>query len=625
MTTTTGSKQVAVNLDFGLGTRPVNMPGSTGSGEAVEHDQFNAGLNSKQDPVIPGSGVAKDGDTLSVDLATSGSDYGTLDISGVYYASLNGIYTRLPYTAMLEYSGLALDLTYGDTSIEWNAYYKDNGGGVWAICVKRDIDGSENTNPESGTWLAALTTTDPTALSFSGSGTATVSNMLPNYQAVDHEFITYSNESSGDGRFSPSSTSGNVEYAVGNTPAGLVFSNDKLAVDFAGSVEGASSTKVFPSSVVKTYIDESITSAKDSSNNVFSNSVAAFAGSPANVQTAIEAAAAELDAAAASISALTAVNSVQDTQLASAASTMGVPLGSSDLGSMSAAGVSEVFLSNTATSGQTPAGIKDTLIALATRISEVYQSMGETLGLASQETDFGEGFIILPNDSDAKALFQATEAELQQLALGAGQFWQPVEAYSSVDVSVSNPGTATFGGAAVAIGERVLLLGQTDASENGIYLFDTSSSPMVRAQDADADAEFTPNKTVQVLNSSAEGISGATFAYQGDDSPAVGIDDLAFALRSQGVIGDNAVTEQKLTVGLSGKINAKADKYAETIVITAGTPYNVAHGLDSTDVLVQVRDSSGNVLDMEVDVVDSDYVTINSPVASGSFRVIVIG
>lgn len=67
------------------------------------------------------------------------------------------------------------------------------------------------------------------------------------------------------------------------------------------------------------------------------------------------------------------------------------------------------------------------------------------------------------------------------------------------------------------------------------------------------------------------------------------------------------------------------DKYAETVTFVAGTPQNITHGLNSTDVIVQVRDTSGNVTECEIDITDSSFVTVNSQFISGDLRVVVIG
>ena len=65
---------------------------------------------------------------------------------------------------------------------------------------------------------------------------------------------------------------------------------------------------------------------------------------------------------------------------------------------------------------------------------------------------------------------------------------------------------------------RVLLTGQTDASENGIYV--TATGAWARADDADAAADFEFAKPVPVTAGTAG--AGTTWYYKGADSPVVG-------------------------------------------------------------------------------------------------------
>jgi len=60
----------------------------------------------------------------------------------------------------------------------------------------------------------------------------------------------------------------------------------------------------------------------------------------------------------------------------------------------------------------------------------------------------------------------------------------PVEVAVDANVNWSNPGTDTFDGITLSTGDRVLLQGQTNKVENGIYVFNTSSTAMDRAEDA---------------------------------------------------------------------------------------------------------------------------------------------
>ncbi len=55
----------------------------------------------------------------------------------------------------------------------------------------------------------------------------------------------------------------------------------------------------------------------------------------------------------------------------------------------------------------------------------------------------------------------------------------------TVNVTIANPGTNNIGGALLTSGDRVLLMGQTNGAENGIYVFNGSAAAMTRAPDAD--------------------------------------------------------------------------------------------------------------------------------------------
>lgn len=584
------------NLDFKGTSKNINLTAGTENGDSVEYGQFQTALGDKQDNHIGGQGISTSGAIINVDLATSGSDYGSLIISGANYSSLNGTYTKLDYSAKLEYIGTDLDLTYGDTEIDWNGYYKDNGAGVWAVVFKRDNDTSEATNPEAGTWLAVLTTTDPTSLSYTGAGSATVASYIPDYQAVNYDFLTSSNESSGDGKFSPSSTDSNVDYPIGSTPAGLIFSNDKLAIDFAQTTGTASSTKVFPSSVVLTEIQEAEARAKDSSNNTFSNAQAGITGNPSNVQSAIEGNATEINTLGTQITALQIVDISHGAHIADNTSALGITQGDDTLPTITGGGIAFVTGTNASARFQ----------SVADSILGIYQNNGLILGLSAFETNFGDDFIILPNDSALKPILQAIEAELQQLAQGLGQFWADgveVVALSNID-EASAP--ATIEGVTLTSGDRVLLSAQTSALENGIYVFNGAGSAMTRATDADANAEFTPNKTIQDL------ATGDTWAYTGDDEPTVGTDSLTFEVKSRAVVADGTIGEVKLTSTLANKINAKVDKYNETINLVSGTEYIVSHNLNTEYPLIQAIGSTGYVENVVKRYIDSNSVGITT-------------
>lgn len=83
----------------------------------------------------------------------------------------------------------------------------------------------------------------------------------------------------------------------------------------------------------------------------------------------------------------------------------------------------------------------------------------------------------------------ATKNYVDGVASG-GVFWKaPVRVASTGNVTVASPG-ATIDGVSMVAGDRVALVAQTTATENGIYVWNGSAVAMTRATDADTSAEM---------------------------------------------------------------------------------------------------------------------------------------
>lgn len=82
----------------------------------------------------------------------------------------------------------------------------------------------------------------------------------------------------------------------------------------------------------------------------------------------------------------------------------------------------------------------------------------------------------------------------------------PVVTVSSTNINISSAliNGATIGGYVVATGDRVLLTGQTDASENGIYIV-VASGPASRSPDANTSAKVTYGMTTYVIDGDSAG------------------------------------------------------------------------------------------------------------------------
>lgn len=115
---------------------------------------------------------------------------------------------------------------------------------------------------------------------------------------------------------------------------------------------------------------------------------------------------------------------------------------------------------------------------------------------------------------------------------------QPARVVATTNVAVGAPG-ATIHGVTLANGDRVLLTGQTEKIENGLYAFAGAASPLTRTTDA-------------FLNGSAVVVSSDDTAFpdsiwvQTTDNPVVGTTTLTFIQ-----IGPGALTfEQQFGDGV---------------------------------------------------------------------------
>lgn len=64
--------------------------------------------------------------------------------------------------------------------------------------------------------------------------------------------------------------------------------------------------------------------------------------------------------------------------------------------------------------------------------------------------------------------------------------YRNVHAATTGNINLSNPGTAVFDGHTLVTGDRLLVWQQSTQSQNGIYVFNTSSTALTRASDSDA-------------------------------------------------------------------------------------------------------------------------------------------
>lgn len=583
---TSNRKQPVVSSQDYLGTSTIeNLPNAILPQSPTTLAQQNEALALKQDKLTPSSGTEITDNVIKVALATAGSDYNSLQVSGTGYTSLDGSYTRLNYNAYLEHAGTNLDLLYGG---DFSTYYKDNGGGVWSFIAKREQDGVEDGDDSFEYWLCCLVTTDPTTV------TTTVTSFIPNYQAVDYKNLTNSNELDGT-NFVPASgvfLGTDVVYAAGSTPAGLLFDNGKLAIDFAQSISESASTKVFPASVVKTYIDEQVSSAKDSSNNTFSNTAAQITGNPSNVQSLGEALAGEIDTLDNRVSNTETINSSQGTNILAHSSALGIANGGTNMGEF------------TSLHAPDNSDLKTVIESVCNEIDTVNGELHDKLGVAEGVSGLGLlDTTVITDNSNVKQAIEQLGSATQLLQSGSGAFWSAATYHHHADISALpagwGDGSTDVGafvvdetGSNMAIsamntGDTILVI--DGGVESGKYVVNANQSTS-RSVDADSDEEFTTNKTIVIANGGSH--AGATYAYTGPDNPAVGTDVITFEFKAPSVTGDYTITETKLVTALASKINDKTNKYVETVTTDAQGFAVVTHNLGTEDFIAQARSTT---------------------------------
>lgn len=128
---------------------------------------------------------------------------------------------------------------------------------------------------------------------------------------------------------------------------------------------------------------------------------------------------------------------------------------------------------------------------------------------------------------------------------------------SNVNVSAN---IFTVDGVSLSDKDRVLLVGQTTQSQNGIYSWSIATSKLIRAQDADSIFELTSGNKVYVEEGNTLGKSSWTLITQGVITP--GVTALLFAkesrINSTDVSGTYGTSGKTLEIALdeTGQINS---------------------------------------------------------------------
>lgn len=158
----------------------------------------------------------------------------------------------------------------------------------------------------------------------------------------------------------------------------------------------------------------------------------------------------------------------------------------------------------------------------------------------------------------------ATKTYVDQLINGT-DWKESVRAASTANVNVS-AAPAAIDGVTLVAADRVLLKNQTTGSQNGIYAFNGSGSPLTRATDADSSAEVTGGMAVWVNEGTAN--ANTTWILTTDDPITLGTTALTFTQFGAGT----SYSADGTSLTLTGTVFSINVTYAgQTSITTLGT------------------------------------------------------
>lgn len=210
-----------------------------------------------------------------------------------------------------------------------------------------------------------------------------------------------------------------------------------------------------------------------------------------------------------------------------------------------------------------------------------------------------------PNASGQAAEYSWVLNQISQASSGIKAVKDPVRALANTNITLT--GLQTIDGVSLAANDRVALIGQTTASQNGLY--SAQSGAWVRVTDMDANSELTGGTEFLVNEGTTYG--GSVWRITNTGTITLGTTNLTFAQVNQQttytagnglnlagtVFTAVAAPGGGLTVGGSGisiDTSVVARKYSADVGDGSSVSIAVTHNLGTQDVTVSVRDKATN-------------------------------
>ena len=222
----------------------------------------------------------------------------------------------------------------------------------------------------------------------------------------------------------------------------------------------------------------------------------------------------------------------------------------------------------------------------------------------------------------------------------------PVRVVSQGNVNIAAPG-ANIDGVAMNVDDRVLLAGQNNGTQNGIWTWQGPSTPMTMPSDADDAGDVPDGALVAVAEGTSanyqymqEGSSGGTPGSWTQDWRVFAIGGQTYTPGNGLIISgtefslDAPVSVANGGTGASTPVQARANlgaltKYAGDMgAISAGVSYTINHGLNTTDVGVWFKTTDDSrVIDIDWAATGANTIAVYPDVSmqAGSLRAVVVG
>lgn len=182
------------------------------------------------------------------------------------------------------------------------------------------------------------------------------------------------------------------------------------------------------------------------------------------------------------------------------------------------------------------------------------------------------------------------------------------------NISLAAPG-ATLDGVTMAVNDRVLLAGQTTASQNGLYVWNGAAVAMTRTTDSDTDAEVTS----QLRAAIEEGTRADQIAYLTTNDPiVVDTTSLSFAFSNPAaLVGGDGIDISAGTVSVDLTADSGLEFSSNQLQIDFADT-SVANDLDGTNgsLAIKAEDLSGNGANQGAKILGADPATIENSSAT---------